>query len=555
MAVLNMVMRQWKADAAQRLPSLQTPQLRRKLWLVVICGWVATAFATAFFIVLGKAVDVLAAHPTTTGVHLWELAACGLLASFFTGLRTLIAMLAGDACEQSVRYRVVKHFLQRGPARANRERAGAFISLVTDGAERVANFRQGFLADAIISGTIPIGLVIILGIVVDPLTALFFGLFLPIIPVFVVGFEKLFSKTSGHSRNERTELAASYLDALQGLETLSLFGADTRVGAELALKGEENRRSIMKLLAGNQLVLFVIDIAFSLLLLTGATGLALIRAESIGDAIVILGIALLLLEPMDLVGGFFYVGMGGMASQRAIRRSLTAPVPTDNDQGLAHLTEDTLLATEKLGFSYDDKPLFENVNLQVQRGDTVAIMGPSGEGKSTLLSILKGDLTPGRGSVVINGESRPSQLRAHSALVSQHTWLFTSTIADNLRLANPKASQDDMWQALTVARLADEVKRMPQGLETMIGEQGIGLSGGQAQRLSIARAVLSRRELLLLDEPTSQVDLASEADIIASLSDIAASRTIVMATHRESSLITTSKVLWMDSGKLQARQA
>lgn len=555
MAVLDMVMRQRKADAAQQLPSLQTPQLRKKLWLVIICGWIATAFAAAFFIALGKAVDVLAAHQSPSSAHLWGLAAFALLASIFAGLRTLIATLAGGACEQGVRYRAVNHFLRRGPARASRERAGAFVSFVTDGAERVANFRQGFLADAIVSGTIPIGLIIILGIVVDPVTALFFALFLPIIPLFVVGFEKLFSKTSGHSRNERTELAASYLDALQGLETLSLFGADARVGAELAAKGEENRRSIMKLLAGNQLVLFVIDIAFSLLLLTSATALALIRANSVGEAIIILGIALLLLEPMDLVGGFFYVGMGGMASQRAIRRSLAAPVPKDDEQPLANLDAPALLATENLAFSYGDEPLFDDVNLRVQPGEAVAIMGPSGEGKSTLLSVLKGDLNAGGGGVSINGKSRPSQLRAQSALVSQHTWLFTSTIAENLRLANPEATADEMWQALTVARLADDVKRMPQGLETMIGEQGIGLSGGQAQRLSIARAVLSGRELLLLDEPTSQVDLASEADIIASLSDIAASRTIVMATHRESSLIATSNVLWMAGGKLQEREA
>lgn len=199
--------------------------------------------------------------------------------------------------------------------------------------------------------------------------------------------------------------------------------------------------------------------------------------------------------------------------------------------------------------------MLTDVDLEVPAGQRLAVVGPSGAGKSTLLALLAGDLLPTSGTVSINGTrssaATADEVRGASALVTQSTWLFTGTIADNLRLADPDATPERMWWALEAANLADEVRAMPQGLETAVGERGMSLSGGQAQRLSLARAFLADRPLLLLDEPTSQVDLASEAQIVEAIERLAAGRTVVTVSHRAGALTACDRVVTVENGGLR----
>ena len=149
------------------------------------------------------------------------------------------------------------------------------------------------------------------------------------------------------------------------------------------------------------------------------------------------------------------------------------------------------------------------------------------------------------------GAASQHQVRAASALVAQSSWLFTGTIADNLLLARPRATREQMWRALEAANLDREVRAMPRGLETGVGEAGLGLSGGQAQRLSLARAILADRPLLLLDEPTSQVDLASEAAIIEAVERLPRDRTIITVSHRPGALVRADRTLRVAGGRVE----
>jgi hypothetical protein len=156
---------------------------------------------------------------------------------------------------------------------------------------------------------------------------------------------------------------------------------------------------------------------------------------------------------------------------------------------------------------------------------------------------MGGDLIPRSGQVT---------LREASASVAQTTWLFTGTIADNLRIARPDATEADMWAALERARVADEIRRMPSGLDTQLGEQGLGISGGQAQRISLARAIISGRRIILLDEPTSHVDLASEREILAAIDDLGRDHTLIMVTHRTTTLRHMDRIITVNNGTLTA---
>ena len=503
------------------------------------------------------------------GALLRSSSAAGLLAQALTAaalsavcqlLAQRVARFSAITEEAHLRRLTLAHLLGLGPARAADVRSGATASLLTDGAERVALYRQTFLAPTLAAAAAPLLVLIELAVVVDVVPALVLAAAVIMVPAFIVWCHSRLRASSSDSRRARMRLAAEYLDAIQGLRTLTLARAAERTSARLRLEGESNRRAVMGLLAGNQLVILLTDGLFSLFLITAAAGLALLRLSTgvidVGDALAIVLTSYVLLEPLNHVGAFFYVGMGGMANQRAIRRILSRPLPHSTTSPGARTspaaTAQSSIVLDDVEATWGADPVLEGVDLSVRRGESLAIVGPSGAGKSTLMAVLAGNLLPSSGSVSVEGTELSSvtqdEVRSASALVAQTTWLFTGTIADNLRLAQPYATPSQMWQALEVARLDKEVALMPEGLETQVGEAGLGLSGGQAQRLSLARAFLADRPVLLLDEPTSQVDLASEAAIVKSIEQLARGRTVVTISHRAGALTAVDRTVRVEAG-------
>ena len=534
--------------------------------------------------------------------HLAMAAAAAVLAC--AGQLMVEAIARSSAAEQegAIRTRLLGHIFALGPARAAESRSGASVSLLTDGAERVALYRQTFLAPTVAACLSPALVLVLLAATVDWVPAAVLMIAVVLVPGAIIGLHSKVRRSSAKSRAQRFRLAAEYLDAIQGLTTLTLARAARRRAADLRRAGEDNRRAVMGLLAGNQLVILVTDCLFSLFFVTAAVGMALGRLASgaiaVGDALAIALVSYVLLEPLDHVGAFFYVGMGGMANQRAMCRLLAverpggaAPddglpvVPESADGGGPALTLRGVTASWAgagrggavahgaagphggthgaagpahggAGPAGAPKTVLTGVDLTVEAGEHVAVVGPSGAGKSTLVALAGGDLLPAAGTVRVVGTASTAgtqdAVRAASAVVAQTTWLFTGTIADNLRLADPDADDARLWRALEAANLDDEVRRMPEGLSTLLGEQGLGLSGGQAQRVSLARAFLADRPLLILDEPTSQVDLDSEARIVEAIGRLARGRTVVTVSHRAGALVTADRVVRVADGAVSA---
>lgn len=475
--------------------------------------------------------------------------------------------------QQALQSRLLLDFFRQGSGVLASRNAGSLIDMMTSGTEKIQRYRQAFLGSMIGAMVSPLLVLSVMALLVDPWCALVLLGFMPLVPAIVFGFSKLTRKVSSSSRRRRNQLAASYLDALSGLETLTLLGAADSKGQQLAQIGEENRLSTMRLLAANQLILLVIDLGFNLLLLT--TGFALTLWKVINGAwgsditviapvVSMVGLTLLLLEPMNKIGSFFYVGMAGMANQRLVRAFLSGKAPSQGQGGDASSDKtpvtphqsDSFLSLQDLTFAYSEgDPVLQDLDLEIKPGEWVAICGPSGAGKSTLIEVLKGNLLPSQGAYYLQGRALDADSSAwfadQSALVQQRTWIFTGTIRSNLMMVAPRASEDRLWECLEKVGLAAEVRAFAQGLDTPVGEDGYALSGGQAQRLSLARALLSQRDLLLLDEPTSQIDLESEAAITQALAEVAKEKTIVLLTHRASALEFADRVLYLQNGALK----
>lgn len=604
-------------------------------WLAVGCFWLTTLAMAAVFISGGKVLDSYAAwlgrfvgDVSADGVSAGGVSAGGVDGGFMSDLPEgvsgwlivaglgILVVFAGkfaeihlEASSQIVgenewRRRVVAKTFARGPARIKQEQLGSMVSMATESTEKLTDYTHSFQPQVKGSFSAPVILILAMGIFVHPLLAVLVLCCLPLIPLGIAGFMKFFRKVSSGSTRARSSLAAAYLDALGGLTTLQLLGAGSRVASQLEAVGEQNRRATMRLLRSNQVVILVLDAVFSLFTVTSTAALLAYFAMrgdiTPGQALTGLGLALLLLEPIDHFGAFFYIAMAGRGAQRRIRgflegrpapkqrgvaeKSLGATggasetgksgkphtpdtpdepdVPSKSDghgepdtpdepdgHGESGKPSNAAVVLENVRFGYGEKPVLSGVNLRIAPGERVAIVGASGQGKTTLLNLMKGFLSPQSGSLLVNGQS--TELSQQSALVSQNTWLFTGTVRENLEAVAPTPPSDEqLWQALAKAHIDQEIRELPAGLDTVLGENGTGLSSGQKQRLSLARALVSGRKILLLDEVTSQVDLESEREIMAALRDLGSDYTLIMVTHRAKVTELAQRVLHVHAGEV-----
>lgn len=564
-----------KKPGKTQFAALQTAAGRRANRVVLGLFWLMTLGLITVFVAAGQILDSYL-HPEWSfpATPHWVLAILGIVLVFGANFSLSRRSTRSQVREENhVRQALLTQSFRVGPARMNQESAGKVVALATESAEKFTRYRQGFLPQVQGSFSAPVLIVAAMGIFVHPFLALLLALCLPLAAGTVWLFQKLFRRSSAKSARARAALAANYLEVLQGLTTLQLLGAADRMGGKLETVGEENRRATMSLLRSNQVIIFVLDAVFSLFVITSVAALSMYLVSlgemTLGKVVTALGLAMLLLEPIDHFGAFFYIAMGGRGAGRAIlgfmhsRASHSAASCEDASVALhsdAEVTGEDVptgdaeipaVYLENVGVRYGSHQVLQGVNLRVSPGERVAIVGDSGQGKTTLLNVMKGFLTPCEGRVEVAGNT--ADLAQRSALVSQNTWLFTGTVRENLQMAAPQASDTELWDALRAAHLDAEIQQMPLGLDTALGENGIGLSSGQKQRLSLARAIGSGRKILLLDEATSQVDLNSERKILDALQALGHDYTLIMVSHRGALTALADRVLQVEHGKLVER--
>ena len=243
------------------------------------------------------------------------------------------------------------------------------------------------------------------------------------------------------------------------------------------------------------------------------------------------------------------------ASGRRVFEVLDAPVPVQDRPGAQPLPQPVRgdLRFEGVTFGYDlARPILRDVTLHIPAGQRVALLGESGAGKSTLLALVTRTFDPQHGRVTLDGHDLRDltlrSLRENAAVMAQDTFLFHDTVLNNVRYARPDATDAEVEATLRAAHAHTFVHALPDGLQTVVGERGVRLSGGQRQRLSIARTLLARPSLLLLDEPTSAVDAESETQVVAALDELTRGRTALIVTHRPSLARTADRVIVLAGG-------
>lgn len=456
-----------------------------------------------------------------------------------------VASSTANRVASDLRIRLLGAALRLGPWTGRR--TGETVNKATEGVDSVGALAGSFLPQLIAGMAVPILLAAVVAAIDWP-TALVLVVVLPLIPMLLRALERRFASVSARYRATSDRLAARFTDGIQGLTTLKVFDRADAYGDSIADEAEELRSETMRLLRVNQLALLAVDSLFTIGTIVAAATMAAVRlsngAVTLGEAVTIVVLGVLLIEPIAQIGRFFYVGAIGRAAAKQIGRLLGSS--SIGDPSPASVVDDDsrpgVVALERVSFTYPDGTLaLDDVTLTIEPGERVALIGPSGSGKTTLAHVIVGLLLPQAGSMSAGGPV---------VLVPQRPYLFEGTVADNLRLADPAASTDRMWEVLERADLASTLRIRPDGLDTRVGERGLRLSGGEVQRLAIARALLVDAPVVVLDEPTSNIDLESEHRLRRSIDRLTEGRTVVTVAHRRSTISGMDRAIVLRDGRV-----
>ncbi|HWR00706.1 MAG TPA: thiol reductant ABC exporter subunit CydD [Chlorobaculum sp.] len=449
-----------------------------------------------------------------------------------------------------------------GPAFTRSEQSGRLVTTMLKGVESIDAYFSQYIPQLFLALVTPL---MILAAVFpsDWIAGTIMVLTAPLIPFFMIVIGKSASAATEKQWTTMSRMSGYFLDMLEGLTTLKLFAQAKarRDGIEEA--SEKFRLSTMKVLK----IAFLSSLTLELV---GTIGIA-VTAVSIGVRLTSgampfrPAVFILLLIPdfyltLRQLGTKFHAGMEGGTASKEIHGILDKASGRPKVPGRLDLPAGTAsslpIVIDNLTYTFPDspKPAIDGVSCTLRPGTVTALTGPSGAGKSTFMNLLLRFIEPDAGTLSLGNvpvaNYTPVAWYRNIAWVPQHPFLFNATIRENLLMAKPGATHRQIETALLQAGLAEMVQSLPEGLDTMIGEQGARLSGGEAQRLSLARAFLKDAPILLLDEPTSHTDPILEARLRLAMAELMQGRTVVMIAHRLESIRNADRILVLDGGRL-----
>ncbi|MEU9406121.1 thiol reductant ABC exporter subunit CydD [Streptomyces sp. NPDC048281] len=463
-------------------------------------------------------------------------------------LTELAAHRASAAVKSELRGRLLDRAVALGPGWLSGQRTGSLVTLATRGVDALDDYFSRYLPQLGLAVVVPVA-VLARVVTEDWVSAAIIVGTLPLIPLFMV-----LIGWATQSRTERqwrllSRLSGHFLDVVSGLPTLKVFGRARAQAESIRRITGEYRQATMRTLRIAFLSSFALELlaTLSVALVAVTIGMRLVH----GDMDLYIGLVILILAPeaylpLRQVGAQFHAAAEGLAAAEEIFAVVETPVPVS---GAGAVPSGAALAFDGVTVRYPGRSAdaVTDVSFTVEPGETVALVGPSGVGKSTLLNVLLGFVRPARGRVRVGDADLAdvdlAEWRSRIAWVPQRPHLYAGTIAENVRLARPDADDDAVRGALRDAGALEFVEALPEGAETVLGEDGAGLSAGQRQRLALARAFLADRPVLLLDEPTAALDGATEGEVVAAVRRLSEGRTVLLVVHRPALLSVADRVV------------
>lgn len=496
---------------------------------------------------------------------LWSMLVVFMVRAGLTWASEQTAFHAAVQVKLALREQLYAHIQKLGPAWLNNNRSGDLVNTLSDGIEALEAYYARFLPAMALVALVPLTILMFI-FPVDWISALIMLATAPLIPFFMILIGKGAEARNQKQWRKLARMSAHFLDTIQGLTTLKLFNASQREAQMIAKISNEYRRSTMSVLRIAFLSSFALEFfaTVSIALVAVIVGFRLFY----GEMDFFYGFFVLLLAPefylpLRQMGTHYHARMEAIAAAERIVEIFNTPPPKN---ALLN-TEDTLtqqanlfstlphIRFEHVDFSYSDgRQAIKQLNLDIKSGEIVALVGQSGAGKTTILNLLHGFLCPQAGVITINGVplySLSAEVwRKQLAWVPQKPSLFPGTVIENIRLGMRTAPLEAVKQATSYAQASEFIEALPQGYDTVIGEAGHGLSGGQIQRIALARAFLKNAPLLLLDEATANLDTENEVQIEQALQKLCQNRTVIMIAHRLRTIQNVDRIIVMNEGQI-----
>ena len=464
---------------------------------------------------------------------------------------------ASHAVKQQLREKIYRKLLSLGGSYHERVSTSEIVQVSVEGVDQLETYFSSYLPQFFYSMLAPVTLFVAL-VFVNWKAAVVLFVCVPLIPISIAAVQTFAKKLLSRYWGQYTSLGDHFLENLQGLTTLKIYQADERQQRIMNEEAEKFRRITMKVLTMQLNSITIMDlVAFG-----GAAlgiGIAVWELHSgtitLQAALMTILLAAEFFLPMRTLGSFFHIAMNGMAASDKIFRLIELPAEKSGEQALAPMPFPITFAN--VSFSYDgERTVVSDLNMRLPQGSFTAIVGPSGCGKSTSAALLMGELD-GYGGVICFGEQEGRTLREADRLrfitrVTHQSYLFSATVRENLRLAKKDVDDAAMWAVLEQVRLAAFL-RGEQGLDTMLKEQGSNFSGGQRQRLALARALLHDSPVYIFDEATSNIDVESETLIMEVIETLAKTKTVLLITHRLANVVHADQIYVMEAGAIVER--
>lgn len=490
--------------------------------------------------------------PQTSDIILLVLTIAICVAVRFVSAKTSSKMsfLSSKSVKQKLRKMIFEKVLRLGASYNEKVMTSEIVQISVEGVEQLETYFGAYLPQFFYAMIAPLTLFVVTCFV-NVLSAVVLLVCVPLIPIAIALVQRWAKKLLSKYWGQYTALGDTFLENLQGLTTLKIYKSDKFKNDEMNIEAEKFRKITMKVLTMQLNSITIMD-----LIAYGGAAFGMILAVTqfecgnidVSGCLFIILLSADFFIPMRQLGSFFHIAMNGMAASDKIFKLLDID---ESSPATKEITDNIDIECKGLCFSYDEnREILHNVNMNFKRGSFTAIVGKSGCGKSTVASILTGKNKGFNGSVTIGNipinKISESSLMKSITYIGHNSYIFKGTVRENLLMAND-VDDNKLWQTLEKVNLADFLKS-EYGLDTVIDEKASNISGGQRQRLALARALLHNSRIYIFDEATSNIDVESENDIMAQITEIAKSKTVILISHRLANVVDADNIYVMQDG-------